>query len=183
MIWSVIAWLCARPAVAAWLIGRARCTPYSHLPGYMHRFWLFNPFPDGELPERGREGYWVTPDGLAWLWLGACWASTGKWRKHRAWLPSIRIHHILRRDLDRHPHNHPWSWRSLVMRGWLVEERDGNERAVLAGDTYRCDDTDFHRITHVSGGGVWTLFITGRKMHSWGFKTDAGFVNWREYLK
>lgn len=191
MLWKLIAWFCARPIVAAWLIGRARCRPYWHLDGYMRRWWLFNPFPNGALPERGAfQGQrWMKPDGRVYLWtqdplIGPPeWDWYGETRKHRAWLPSIRVHHILRRDLDRHPHNHPWTFRSIVLRGWYVESRNGRVQTVAEGDTYRCNDTDFHRITQVSDGGVWTLFITGRKMHSWGFKTPEGFVPHWEYLK
>lgn len=185
MLWKLIAWLCAQPIVASWLIGRARCTPYIHLPGYMHRFWLFNAYPDGKRPDRGeRAGQrWVDLDGVEWLWLGACWATTGNRRKHREWLPSIRVHHILRRDLDRHPHNHPWTFRSILLRGWYIEERNGVERALIAGDTYRCDDTEFHRIKHVGEGGVWTLFISGPYQHTWGFQTDDGFVPYKGYLE
>jgi hypothetical protein len=26
------------------------------------------------------------------------------------------------------------------------------------------------------------MFFMGRKAQTWGFKTEGGFVNWREYL-
>lgn len=184
MFWKLVARFCALPAVASMLIGRARCTPYTHLPGYMHRFWLFNAYPDGPLPELGYRGLrWVDPDGVEWVWIGDVWAATGTVRKYRPWLPSIRVHHILRRDLDRHPHNHPWTFRTILLRGWYIEERGGLERAYIGGDTYRCESDDFHRVKHVGDGGVWALFISGKYQHTWGFQTEDGFVPHKEYLK
>jgi hypothetical protein len=35
-----------------------------------------------------------------------------------------------------------------------------------------------HRITAVSPGGVWTLFVSFRKRQSWGFYTPSGKVWW-----
>lgn len=97
-------------------------------------------------------------------------------------LPSVRVHHILRRDLDRHPHNHPWNARTIILRGWYREERDDGEHLRKAGDTVEIRADTFHRIVEVSEGGVWTLFITGPKLRSWGFRTEGSVVPWREYL-
>lgn len=105
----------------------------------------------------------------------------------RKWLPfAVRIHHILRADWDRHPHNHPWNFRSIVLDGWYREE--SLEKGVTylrmahAGDTYKRTRFDFHRITQVSEGGVWTLFITGKKSMEWGFMVGDRWVYWKDYL-
>lgn len=157
-IWRRVARFLARPAVADWLIRRAMRTPYSHLPGYMQRYWLLNAY-----------------EGNRW---------------HIKWLPSVRIHHILRQDTDPHMHNHPWTFRSVVLKGGYIEARpwsQANEykRSVVsrpAGSTYKLGADEFHRIMCVSQGGAWTLFVTWRYQHTWGFKTSTGVVPWREYL-
>lgn len=158
-MWRTIARIIARPAVADWLIKRSMRTPYFHLDGYMDRWWLFNPYP---AKNGGR--------GKAWEWL-----------------PSVRVHHILREDLGRHMHNHPWDARTIILRGWYIEVREEGGLPMTytrrQGDTALIEADRFHHIAEVSPGGVWTLFITFKYRHVWGFKTPAGFVPWREYLE
>lgn len=104
------------------------------------------------------------------------------------WLPfSICVHHILRADVDRNPHNHPWNFRTLVLRGMYTEALlmpDGGTRhqVVSKGQTYARKTGEYHRISSVAKGEVWTLFIMGRKRGSWGFMVDGVHVYWREYL-
>ncbi len=155
MIWSALAKLLAIPSVANWLIRRAQRTPYTHIYDpdgslYMERWWLFNPYPGSEQSKR-------------WDWL-----------------PSIRIHRIHRPDQDRHFHNHPWSARTFILAGWYDEERLGGSGRITrtAGESARIDHDDFHKIVDMSHGGVYTLFVTGRYRHTWGF-----LVPWREYDK
>lgn len=98
-------------------------------------------------------------------------------------LPSVRLHHILRPDAELHPHNHPWDARTVILKGWYREERDDGFHTRLAGETAEISANTFHRIIGVMPGGAWTLFITGPKISSWGFRTDEGVVvPWREYL-
>lgn len=183
MIWKLVALLLARPAVTDWLIRRAQRTPYQHITSadgssvYMGRWWLFNPYP--------------SPYG-------------GQPQDHyRAWLPSIRVHHICRADQDRDLHDHPWNARTFILRGWYTEEREWSvltdeealdadgvglnspERAMfhrLPGYTGRLLFGQYHRISKVSDGGVWTVFVTGRKRGTWGFMVNGAKVPWRTYL-
>lgn len=185
MIWKLIARIASRPSVANWLIQRAQRTPYYHITSadgrhvYMGRWWLFNPYPD------------------------ACGQQARP--RHIPWLPSVRIHHICRADHDRDLHDHPWNARTIVLRGWYREERlcsalatreleNISDRVVTGGDQrhvfYRAEGHtgrllfgQYHRIIEVSDGGVWTLFITGRKRGTWGFLVDGNKVPWRTYLE
>lgn len=154
---KAIARFLARPAVADWLIARAMRTPYSHLPGYMGRWWLFNPYEtaEGERIERS----WIM-----------------------RLMPSARIHHIQRADAERHMHDHPWNARTFLLRGWYIEEREDGSAFRYEGTTARLRFGEFHRIAQVTRGGVWTLFITWRYRGVWGFKVDGKKVPWREYL-
>lgn len=161
MIWNLLAALLARqPSLVNAIIASAKRTPYFHIHGsdgtlYMARWWLL----------RGRPAQ----DAAPW-WL--------------RWCPiAIRIHHIARPDLDRDLHDHPIDFRTMVLRGWYIEEDIfGAMRLVSAGHTYRSVAERFHRIDEVSNGGVWTLFILGPRRNSWGFLVGGRKVHWREYL-
>lgn len=178
MFWRPLARSLARPAVADRLIAYAMRTPYMHLPSdddpsYMARYWVFNPYDRQTNVPR--------------------------------WVPlipfSIRVHHIKRADSERHFHDHPWNARTIILRGSYLEERpldgcvlrawdrdqgwrDGGipERRTR-GDTARLGFEQYHRITAVSEGGAWTLFISWRWRGVWGFLVDGVKVPWREYLK
>lgn len=185
--WKLIARFAARPAVANWLIRRAMKTPYSHLPSndeptYMARYWLFNPYP-----------------------------ISSEHRKRWSFPWSIRIHHIKRKDGDRDLHDHPFNARTIILKGWYSEKRliTGAERearlaaipenAIFAraaidkaemsehflrqeGDTSKIGFQQYHQITDVSEGGVWTLFISGPWRGVWGFLVDGAKVPHKTYL-
>jgi hypothetical protein len=159
-------WL-AEPEVADWLIERSKKTPYIHLPEYMERDWLFNPYLTYEDKQALKEqGLPLPPSSER---------------------PSGRVHHILRQDHDRHHHDHPWNAQTIILRGWYREIRllpDGSEQEFLrvAGDTATLDFGEYHRITEVSDGGVWTLFITHQYQGTWGFLVDGKKVPYRQYL-
>lgn len=152
--WQILAVFVSDPLVSEMLIQRAMETPYFHLDGYMNRYSLFNPTPA---------------------------KNDGKGREYET-LPSVRIHHILRGDEDRHPHNHPWDARSIILRGWYTEQRDDGLHMRKAGDTFEINHDTFHHIESVSPGGVMTMFISGDWKHVWGFRTADGVVDWRTYL-
>lgn len=165
-LWRLVARIVSRPAIANYLIQRAQRTPYTHIYGrhnnnlYMERWWLFNPYPAaGNYTRKG-------------------------WRN---WLPSIRVHHIVREDDDGHLHDHPWDARTIILKGWYVEEVRTFWLYLLrkrrqAGDTAPIRFEQYHRIDEVSDGGVWTLFFTWRHLGEWGFLVDGNKVPWRTYL-
>lgn len=173
LIWNLIARVTARPAVADWLIRRALRRPYSPIIKdgdlYMDRYWLFNPYPD----------------------TGA----SGSDRKRWQFPISIRIHHIMLPDQDRDMHDHPWNARTVILRGWYREDRLEQPYKALwdftkiesthmreAGDTAVLGFGEYHRITEISDGGVWTMFITGKYRGSWGFNVNGVKVPWRTYI-
>lgn len=186
MIATLIARVLARPAVTDWLIRRAMRTPYTHITSadgsrvYMRRYWLFNPYP---ADSSGKRPWWQFPI-------------------------SIRLHQIMREDDDHDLHDHPWNARTFILRGGYVENRPSSKEVMAtfraakphmsaewanvtqllqvtkreAGDTAALRFGEYHRITEVSEGGVWTLFITGRYRGTWGFLVNGKKVPWREYL-
>ncbi|MCY1389110.1 hypothetical protein D9M71_39000 [compost metagenome] len=175
LIWHLLGRLLARPAIADWLIERARRTPYQHIWSpdgsklYMARWWLFNPY--------DRDTH----------------------KAKYGWFPwSIRIHQILRPDDDRDLHDHPWDARTVILRGRYTEQRLADEELVSlmkapvcahvtefidrrAGDTATLRHGEYHRIDQVSSGGVFTLFITSRWRGEWGFLVNGSKVDWKTY--
>lgn len=127
-------------------------------------------------------------DGYMERW----WVLRPRW-----WLPvSIRLHHILRSDNERHLHDHPWPFLSLILRGgyWevLPEDQGRHPRYDAVGKKRRwCAPghlvfhraRDRHRLELRPGETCWTLFIIGRKSQHWGFYTSSGKIHWREYEK
>jgi hypothetical protein len=89
------------------------------------------------------------------------------------------LHRFHRPDADRHEHNHPWIWCfSVVLCGSYDEVRGGRERRVRFFNLLR--HGDYHRIARLNGE-VWTLFLAGRRVSSWGFKTERGHVDHQTY--
>lgn len=163
LAWRLIAFIVTRERVFLWLYERALRTPYRHLRSA-----------DGKDIYMGR-----------W-WLFNPYTEDGS--KRWPWLPSIRLHHILRPDLDRHLHNHPWNARTIILRGRYEEERYhtidnmctrtyGTElRSVFnrnQGYTGRLLYREFHRISAVPDAGAITLFFTWTKQGKWGFDVDG----------
>lgn len=105
----------------------------------------------------------------------------------------IYLHHIHRADLDPDPHDHPWSFMSIVLTGdytesvWRIKGRRADldpETRVRSRYSVRVlSRHSAHIITRVSRP-LWTLVITGPRKSDWGFWTgDGGYVRWDIYIK
>lgn len=99
---------------------------------------------------------------------------------------SCRIHRIAKADRDRDLHNHPFHYRTFVMRGFYVEERGGlllpATTVLTKGDTAAATPDDWHRISRVSEGGVWTLLFMTKNTGAWGFQVNGRFVDSIRYF-
>ena len=103
---------------------------------------------------------------------------------------SVRLHWIRRPDHDRHLHNHPFNYRTFVLKGLYSEIVEGQDqepvefnRFVYTGQTATGSGSKFHRIDQISQGGVWTLFFMTKNKDAWGFKVDNKFVERGEYFR
>lgn len=166
-IWRIVAHTVSRPLIADFLIRRSLRTPYSHLAGYMDRFWLFNRYECDPDPVTGERRY-------------------PKRSRLMNALPSIRIHHILRRDLDPAPHDHPWDARTIILDGAYVEVRGKPEEGQVQhfrspGDTAQIRFGEFHNIVDMTDDGVWTMFITYGYRGKWGFWKDGRKIPYDQY--
>jgi hypothetical protein len=173
--WTILAKFLALPAVRALLIWYAKRYPYFHLVGedgsvYMERYWLFNRDID--------------------------WKGTKRFPHIRF---SIRVHKILRADLDRWYHNHPGRFRTFILQNWYNEQRPMGFMSEAMGQlddpvfhrpqgsTTTLDEDEYHSVVAVHPEGVWTLFVMWepvyRKPGSWGFLVEGKYVPWRQYLR
>lgn len=101
---------------------------------------------------------------------------------------SVLIHHIQQDDLDRAPHDHPWPFASLILRGGYHELiwdepsqlSESRSRTRKPGSFARIKLDQAHQITELRGD-VWTLAFTGRHHGTWRFWTKEGPIDWRNY--
>lgn len=120
---------------------------------------------------------------------------------------TLRLHLILRSDGDRHLHDHPFDFVSLLLTGGYVEitpcaacDGLGDVEDSVSGNAERCDTCfgtkrqvtksprfsinrkraeDVHALTLERP--VLTLVFAGPKRRDWGFATEQGWVRNDEY--
>jgi hypothetical protein len=103
-------------------------------------------------------------------------------------LGGIRLHWILKEDVGRDFHDHPFDFASLVLRGWYDEHADfGPDRPWRLRRTagtlaFRSAEHE-HWISQVAPEGCWTLVLSGRHRRTWGFLTAGGWVDHVTYLR
>lgn len=113
----------------------------------------------------------------------------------------VYLHDIHEDDGDRDPHNHPWSFVSIVLRGWYMERlypdplgdrQEYDIRIHRRWSVHRMDRTSAHRIV-LAGPKLKTLILVGPRKATWGFfragvvatptgmTTRGTFVDWQDY--
>jgi len=208
MIMFTLGWYAAiflrwiAPFAVQKLIARAKRTPYYDLPGYMNRYWLvpYNVVTErtsvlsiakhvhgNELPRDAvvslTDLSYTTIDGTGLV----------SWRRPFTRLVQMcgiaaRVHEILRSDLGREPHDHPWAYLTVILKGGYWEERyDAAGKLVSTkwhgpGSVLFRRANSWHKLIVPEGQVATTLFITGSKSQSWGFNVEGKKVPYREYL-
>lgn len=101
----------------------------------------------------------------------------------------IYLHDIHKDDSDRAPHNHPWAFLSIVLRGRYLERVYPDPLGLPSFlrtrqhgrfSIHRMGRSSAHRITFATPG-LKTLIVTGRRAASWGFFEDGVYSDWSEY--
>lgn len=99
----------------------------------------------------------------------------------------IRVHHILRSDLDRDLHDHPFSFWSFIVAGpGYVETTVDRVTFWPRFSLVRRRAEDLHRLHLVAP--VWTIVIRGPVRRAWGFRRELPngayeWVHWKEFIK
>lgn len=104
---------------------------------------------------------------------------------------SIKLHHIVRSDLGRHLHDHPWDFVTVILWGGYYEVTPlkklsngtitGNQW-YKPGSIIRHKAKDRHRVELKNEKACWSLVICGPRKREWGFHTDTGWMHWKEYI-
>jgi hypothetical protein len=94
---------------------------------------------------------------------------------------NIYLHNIIRDDDDRALHDHPWINCSIVLKGVLREITPKGAFIRMPWDVVFRRAVSSHRL-EVIEAPVWTLFITGPVIRSWGFHCPKGWVPWRQFV-
>ncbi len=91
----------------------------------------------------------------------------------------IYLHHIMRSDMERHLHDHPWSFISVILRGGYREHTAAGHRDFRAGSILFRPAEWAHKLELSSP--AWTLVFASRTVRKWGFITERGWCFWRNY--
>lgn len=93
---------------------------------------------------------------------------------------NIYLHKFIRSDDDRALHDHPWVSLSFLLKGEILEHTLNKKRVVYRFWPVLRPAKLFHRL-EVLKGPVYTLFITGPRMRSWGFLCPNGWRHWTQF--
>lgn len=166
-----------------YIIERAKRTPYFHLPGYMERFWLV-PY-NQPISRKTADLHDVTFDGTGPVPFRQ---QPFAWLLQRFGI-AARVHHILRSDEGREPHDHPWPYLTIILKGGYFEQRFAEDGVMLSmkwhgpGSVLFRPADSWHMLKIPEGSTAWTLFVTGRYKQTWGFLTRSGKELYYSYLK
>lgn len=93
---------------------------------------------------------------------------------------ALYIHHILKSDEDRDPHDHPWNFQSLILKGSYFESwkkfplfNVNRNQSYYPGDVVKHDAKDAHKITLLTKE-VWTLVLVSGREREWGYRLKDG---------
>lgn len=101
-----------------------------------------------------------------------------RWRLVTPWF-GVRLHHFVGAGEDPWPHNHPFSFVTIVLRGSYRDiDADGTVDELRAGSIRYRPSWHAHRI---EGKGARTLVFSGPERQDWGYFTPEGFVSARKY--
>lgn len=101
-----------------------------------------------------------------------------RWRIGPRNFIGIRLHHILQSDNDRWPHDHPFDFISIILKGGYIEHQpDGSSIYYGPGSIIVRKAEDLHQL-ELLDKPTWTLVIRGKIRRKWGYMTDSGWIPW-----
>lgn len=98
----------------------------------------------------------------------------------------VFVHHLTAADPGKDPHDHPWVFASIVVRGSYVEARSSmrtdverwQKRERWSIRKMRLDE--MHRIVHVNGD-CWTVVVHGPRVRNWGYRVVGKWISHDRY--
>lgn len=90
---------------------------------------------------------------------------------------SIWLHAIYKADQDKHLHNHPWDFKSLVLKGSYLEQTEKGIIKQHPGKFNSRNGESYHKILELLSPVVYTLFFVSPTKREWGYKVDGKFID------
>ena len=104
-----------------------------------------------------------------------------RWQILKTPFGSIWLHAIHKADTDKHLHNHPWDFISVVLRGSYYEQTPlGNKRQHPGKINIRSGE-GYHKILEVESEVVYTLFFATKPKRQWGYRVAGKFIDHLTY--
>lgn len=104
-----------------------------------------------------------------------------RWRIIQTPWFGIYLHHILKSDEEKHMHDHPWDFASLILWNGYEENTPVGMHRVSFWHLNVHDAEDLHKITLFNGKPTWSLFFVGQRRREFGFATEDGWVHNKTY--
>jgi len=110
---------------------------------------------------------------------------------------NLFLHKILKSDEDEHLHDHKWPFKTFILKGSYIEEvyshtefdKNENSKKIVTRKIPKKrfsyisrKNTHYHKLEIPNDEPTWTLFWHGKSTKSWGFLTNEGSIDWKEYL-
>ena len=104
-----------------------------------------------------------------------------RWQILKTPFGSIWLHAIHKADQDKHLHNHPWDFISVVLKGSYKEMTQQGIKFQTPGKINVRDGSEYHKILEVESEVVYTLFFVSKPKRLWGYDVDNRFVDHEKY--
>ena len=94
---------------------------------------------------------------------------------------SIWLHAIHKADTDKHLHNHPWDFISVVLKGSYYEQTPKGNKKQYPGKINLRNGEEHHKILELLSPVVYTLFFVSAPKRQWGYKVEGKFIDHLTY--
>lgn len=104
-----------------------------------------------------------------------------RWEILKTPFGSIWLHAIYKADTDKHLHNHPWDFTSVVLKGSYIEQTTLGNKKQHPGKINIRNGADYHKILEMISPVVYTLFFASKPKRQWGYRVAGEFVDHETY--
>lgn len=99
---------------------------------------------------------------------------------------NINLHYIYKTDEDKHDHDHPWNFLSIVLEGSYADTVDGLYQKRRKCFSIKRNKAEYHhKLAEIrsSTGRCVTLVFTGPRRREWGYVTKNGWFDNNTYRR
>jgi hypothetical protein len=92
----------------------------------------------------------------------------------------LYLHKILKEDEDEHPHDHPWNFFSLILKGGYVESVNHLFHHRKPGSISYKKAEEYHKVLRLFSTTYSLALVFGKK-RTWGYRVGDGWVDFKTY--